>query len=93
MLVSGFGRSGHAVGDIPGVRFLVSVWLLYFIIFAKLGALCVYYIYILCDFFLSFDLNSSATAVQICFHYLQIVKVASVSLWALYREKKDKPKS
>eukprot|EP00047_Mylnosiga_fluctuans_P001262 m.219556 g.219556 ORF g.219556 m.219556 type:complete len:144 (-) comp10189_c0_seq1:80-511(-) len=44
VLVSGFGRSGHAVGDIPGVRFL-------------------------------------------------IVKVASTSLWALYREKKDKPKS
>lgn len=22
-MVSGFGRSGHAVGDIPGVRFLV----------------------------------------------------------------------
>ena len=23
VMVSGFGRSGHAVGDIPGVRFLV----------------------------------------------------------------------
>ena len=44
VLVSGFGRSGHSVGDIPGVRF-------------------------------------------------KIVKVSSVSLWALFREKKDKPKS
>lgn len=25
VLVSGFGRKGHAVGDIPGVRFKVSV--------------------------------------------------------------------
>ena len=25
MLISGFGRSGHAVGDIPGVRFKVSL--------------------------------------------------------------------
>jgi small subunit ribosomal protein S23e len=39
VLIAGFGRSGHAVGDIPGVRF----------------------------------------------------KVAGVSLWALYKEKKDKP--
>ena len=23
MLISGFGRSGHAVGDLPGVRFKV----------------------------------------------------------------------
>ena len=44
VLVSGFGRSGHAVGDIPGVRF-------------------------------------------------KIVKVAGVSLLALFKEKKDKPRS
>ena len=44
VLVSGFGRRGHAVGDIPGVRF-------------------------------------------------KIVKVANVSLWALFREKKEKPRS
>ena len=44
MLVAGFGRSGHAVGDIPGVRF-------------------------------------------------KIVKVANVSLLALYKEKKEKPRS
>jgi small subunit ribosomal protein S23e len=42
VLVAGFGRSGHAVGDLPGVRF-------------------------------------------------RIVKVASVSLWALWLRKKDKP--
>ena len=25
VLIAGFGRRGHAVGDIPGVRFKVSV--------------------------------------------------------------------
>jgi len=44
VLVSGFGRSGHAVGDIPGVRF-------------------------------------------------KIVKVSNVGLYALYRQKKEKPRS
>nr|QWE91359.1 40S ribosomal protein S23 [Salpingoeca surira]QWE91360.1 40S ribosomal protein S23 [Salpingoeca huasca]UJT32084.1 40S ribosomal protein S23 [Salpingoeca surira]UJT32085.1 40S ribosomal protein S23 [Salpingoeca huasca] len=44
VLVSGFGRSGHAVGDIPGVRF-------------------------------------------------KVVKVSNVALLALYKEKKDKPRS
>ena len=44
VLVAGFGRSGHAVGDIPGVRF-------------------------------------------------KIVKVAGVSLLALFTEKKEKPRS
>ena len=44
VLVAGFGRKGHAVGDIPGVRF-------------------------------------------------KVVKVANVSLWALYREKKERPRS
>merc|ERR1711991_920022 len=43
VLVSGFGRSGHAKGDIPGVRF-------------------------------------------------KIVKVSSVGLYALFREKKDEPR-
>jgi len=44
VLVAGFGRKGHAVGDIPGIRF-------------------------------------------------KIVKVASVGLMALIREKKEKPRS
>ena len=44
VLVAGFGRSGHAVGDLPGVRF-------------------------------------------------KIVKVSSVGLFALYREKKEKPRN
>ncbi|GMI35283.1 hypothetical protein TeGR_g7839 [Tetraparma gracilis] len=44
VLIAGFGRSGHAVGDIPGVRF-------------------------------------------------KVVKVAGVSLLALYRQKKEKPRS
>merc|ERR1712151_1086520 len=44
VLVAGLGRSGHAVGDIPGVRF-------------------------------------------------KIAKVSGVGLFALYREKKEKPRS
>ena len=44
VLIAGFGRKGHAVGDIPGVRF-------------------------------------------------KVVKVAGVSLNALFREKKEKPRS
>ena len=44
VLVAGFGRKGHAVGDIPGVRF-------------------------------------------------KIVKVANVSLSALFRGKKERPRS
>eukprot|EP00043_Microstomoeca_roanoka_P026521 m.11898 g.11898 ORF g.11898 m.11898 type:complete len:144 (+) comp6685_c0_seq1:223-654(+) len=44
VLVSGFGRSGHAVGDIPGVRF-------------------------------------------------KVCSVSNVALIALYKEKKDKPRS
>lgn len=44
VLIAGFGRKGHAVGDIPGVRF-------------------------------------------------KVVKVAGVGLLALFKEKKDKPRS
>ena len=44
VLIAGFGRKGHAVGDIPGVRF-------------------------------------------------KVVKVAGVALTALFREKKEKPRS
>ncbi len=43
-MVAGFGRKGHAVGDIPGIRF-------------------------------------------------KVVKVAGVGMTALYREKKEKPRS
>eukprot|EP01090_Pellita_catalonica_P019890 TRINITY_DN68_c0_g1_i1.p1 TRINITY_DN68_c0_g1~~TRINITY_DN68_c0_g1_i1.p1 ORF type:complete len:145 (+),score=28.65 TRINITY_DN68_c0_g1_i1:63-497(+) len=43
VLIAGFGRSGHAVGDLPGIRF-------------------------------------------------KVVKVAGVGLYALYKEKKDKPR-
>jgi len=44
VLIAGFGRAGHAVGDIPGVRF-------------------------------------------------KVVKVAGVSILALYKQKKEKPRS
>merc|ERR1712071_267105 len=44
VLIAGFGRSGHAVGDLPGIRF-------------------------------------------------KVVKVSGVGLMALFREKKEKPRS
>ena len=44
VLIAGFGRKGHSVGDIPGVKF-------------------------------------------------KAVKVSSVALWALWKEKKEKPRS
>lgn len=44
VLIAGFGRKGHSVGDIPGVKF-------------------------------------------------KTVKVSSVALWALWKEKKEKPRS
>lgn len=44
VLIAGFGRRGHAVGDIPGVRF-------------------------------------------------KVVKVSGVGLYALYKEKKEKPRN
>lgn len=44
MLIAGFGRSGHAVGDIPGVRF-------------------------------------------------KVIKVSGVGLLALFKDKKEKPRS
>ena len=44
VLIAGFGRSGHSVGDIPGVKF-------------------------------------------------KTVKVSGVALWALWKEKKEKPRS
>lgn len=44
VLVAGFGRKGHSVGDIPGVRF-------------------------------------------------KVVKVSNVGLYALWREKREKPRS
>lgn len=33
VLVAGFGRKGHAVGDIPGVRFKVNFSMFFFSIF------------------------------------------------------------
>ena len=60
VLVSGFGRKGHAVGDIPGVRFKIC----------KVGQI----------FFLK------ATT-------LNFYQVANVSLNALFRGKKERPRS
>lgn len=35
VLVAGFGRKGHAVGDIPGVRFKVIIIIFSFIAFCR----------------------------------------------------------
>jgi small subunit ribosomal protein S23e len=62
VLVAGFGRKGHAVGDIPGVRFKVCL----------------------------VKMQKSIKPTILCF---QVVKVANVSLLALYKEKKERPRS
>lgn len=66
VLVAGFGRKGHAVGDIPGKEF-VNFNLLIFI-------------YLL--------ISNLFTGVR-----FKVVKVANVSLLALYKEKKERPRS
>ena len=66
VLVSGFGRKGHAVGDIPGVRCEGS--------------------FLLNPFPLP---HASLTATP----RFKICKVANVSLNALFRGKKERPRS
>jgi small subunit ribosomal protein S23e len=66
VMISGFGRSGHAVGDIPGVRFKVCRGV------GRVGPI-------------SQSLFSHPPH--------QVMKVANVSLIALYKQKKDKPRS
>lgn len=66
VLVAGFGRKGHAVGDIPGrdffyLNFFIFIYLLMYILFAGVR--------------------------------FKVVKVANVSLLALYKEKKERPRS
>lgn len=65
VLVAGFGRKGHAVGDIPGKKHIFLFLLL---------------IHGSYDFFF--------TGVR-----FKVVKVANVSLLALYKEKKERPRS
>lgn len=66
VLVAGFGRKGHAVGDIPGKIFI---------------ALHAY-------FFMNSFIIILLTGVR-----FKVVKVANVSLLALYKEKKERPRS
>lgn len=51
VLVAGFGRKGHAVGDIPGVRFKVSISIcelcLYDLIIPKLTYFCLLVIFVI----------------------------------------------
>lgn len=103
-MVAGFGRSGHAKGDIPGIRFKVSFEfcspldsrttfqiknmyvLVYFPKIKNLFLLYVYFKYLLLCFLVSY------LFIYLWF-FLQVMKVANVSLLALYKEKKDKPRS
>lgn len=66
VLVAGFGRKGHAVGDIPGKEFVNFNFLIF--------------IYLL--------ISNLFTGVR-----FKVVKVANVSLLALYKEKKERPRS
>ena len=97
VLVAGFGRSGHAVGDIPGVRFKVR----------SLSLASLYEIIILNNLFVSVLLPRIISIVISHRHHahrvhpvhsltcaiLQIVKVAGVALLSLFKQKKDKPRS
>lgn len=85
MLIAGFGRRGHAVGDIPGVRFKVSqsltpgcAWC------SARPKRC------LCALTSCVGLPPASVgpAVLRRLHGAQVVKVAGVSLWALFRQKK-----
>lgn len=67
VLVAGFGRKGHAVGDIPGKNFI-------------LFKVCLIFLYIKFSFLI--------LGVR-----FKVVKVANVSLLALYKEKKERPRS
>ena len=71
VLIAGFGRRGHAVGDIPGVRFKV-----------RHCPPCKLLYAVTCLMSLTAD-----------FPLLQVVKVAGVGLYALFREKKEKPRN
>lgn len=80
VLVAGFGRKGHAVGDIPGVRFKVS---------PNKSISTTYETCAHVEEFISnawFSLLFPRTRTQ-------VVKVANVSLLALYKEKKERPRS
>ena len=69
VLIAGFGRKGHAVGDIPGWKKALSVE-------GKSSFECLINIYL------------SFSGVR-----FKVVKVANVSLWALYSGKKERPRS
>ena len=134
VLIAGFGRRGHAVGDIPGVRFKVScaraydtccMWTKFIFSYMKtsdasahvvigaqfrafccgvLGTHClVHDVWPLKLHFpgitlLALDIDSAVFCSGL--HVdpksslaSQVVKVAGVSLWALFREKKEKPRN
>lgn len=92
-MVAGFGRSGHAVGDIPGVRFKVrSSSFLHSFLSLESPLFLPAFPFLHC---LDSDLFLSSLSVYflLLVSAPQIVKVAGVSLLALFLEKKDKPRS
>lgn len=76
VLIAGFGRKGHAVGDIPGVRFKVRCYCCCCDPLSRPLSLC--------------SISDRSLVPFIC---AQVVKVANVSLLALYKEKKERPRS
>nr|POF05157.1 40s ribosomal protein s23 [Quercus suber] len=71
VLIAGFGRKGHAVGDIPGVRFKVVKDEVLIAGFGRKG-------------------HAVGDIPGVRF---KVVKVSGVSLLALFKEKKEKPRS
>ena len=76
VLIAGFGRRGHAVGDIPGM------------IRAVHECICDTQTYgeIICVVFIAPPLSSAGVR-------FKVVKVANVSLLALWKGKKERPRS
>lgn len=114
VLVSGFGRKGHAVGDIPGVRFKVPCLGLGLCPASRPCALCRLVVAAAIPFAhpVARSVVFGSRPHRACYavarwtpgrwlpsltrHRLaatQVAKVANVSLLALYKEKKDKPRS
>ena len=98
--MSGFGRKGHAVGDIPGVRFKVChktpATIAFFVCVCVFAWLCL----LSCCTCLLLQLATLQWLVTDrlapslpCDWLLQVLKVSNVALLALYKEKKDKPRS
>ena len=87
MLIAGFGRKGHAVGDIPGECVCVKVWDPWWVCMSISKSFFVFVHACVCDELITLP-PLPFTGVR-----FKVVKVANVSLWALYTGKKERPRS